>query len=132
MLALCCLLAGCGSYKGAETPEEAATYFLEAVRSGSQSRIYEAVVRSEGESFQHVDEKLNHNRWKDNNLEEFEVGEVELAGNRAIVKVMTTREIDDEEVQQEELVVCVQEHGKWKVTMSASSKLFLPSAKRPD
>jgi hypothetical protein len=129
---LLCLLAACGGDEGSETPELAATRFLEALQSGDQDDIYVSVVRAEAESFQVVDERLDFNRWDDCNIEEFAIQDVVFDGNRARVTVLVTREIKDEEVAGEEIVVCMQEQKTWKVTMSASSKAFLPSGKKPD
>jgi hypothetical protein len=132
VLVLLLLLAACGGDEGSETPEQAATKFLEALQSGDQDDIYESVVRAEAESFQVVDQRLDFNRWDDNNIEEFAIQGVVFDGNRARVTVLVTREIDDKEVAGEEMVVCMQEQKTWKVTMSASSKTFLPSGKKPD
>jgi hypothetical protein len=132
VLVLLLLLAACGGDEGSETPEQAATKFLEALQSGDQDDIYESVVRAEAESFQVVDQRLDFNRWDDSNIEEFAIQGVVFDGNRARVTVLVTREIDDKEVAGEEMVVCMQEQKTWKVTMSASSKTFLPSGKKPD
>jgi hypothetical protein len=131
-LVLLLLLAACGGDEGSETPEQAATKFLEALQSGDQDDIYGSVVRAEAESFQVVDQRLDFNRWDDSNIEEFAIKGVVFDGNRARVTVMVTREIEDKEVAAEEMVVCMQEQKTWKVTMSASSKTFLPSGKKPD
>jgi hypothetical protein len=135
MLVVLLLLAACGGDKGSETPEQAATKFLEALQSGDREDIYASVVRAEAESFQVVDERLDFNRWDDSNIEEFAIQGVVFDGNRARVTALVTREIDDKEVAGEEMIVCAQDPKDpkvWKVTMSASSKAFLPSGKRPD
>ncbi len=132
LLLICLLLAACGGDEGAESPEQAATMFLEALQSGDREDIYKAITRAEGESFQKIDDRLDYNRWDDSNIEEFKIVGTELDGNRAKVAVLITREIDDKPVQAEELVVCVQERNRWKVTFSASSKTFMPSGKKPD
>ncbi|MCB9933349.1 MAG: DUF4878 domain-containing protein [Planctomycetes bacterium] len=132
LLMLILLLAACGGEKGADTPEQAATNFLEALQSGDREDIYAAITRTEGESFQKIDERLDYNRWDDSNISEFKIMGTELDGNRAKVTVLVTREIAEKLVQAEELVVCVQEQRRWKVTFSASSKTFMPSGKRPE
>ena len=129
---LLCLLAACGGDEGAATPELATTKFIEALRSGDHEDIYESVVRAEAESFQKIDERLDFNRWDYCNIEEFVIQGVTFDGNRARVTVMVTREIDDKEVAAEEVVVCIQEQKTWKVTMSNSSKAFLPLSKKPE
>ncbi|MBZ0137103.1 MAG: DUF4878 domain-containing protein [Planctomycetes bacterium] len=125
------LVASCGS-EGAETPELAATRFLEALQSGDADDVYAAVVRTEADSFRKTDERLNFNRWDDSNIEDFEIKGKELDGNRYRVTVLVTREIDGKEQAGEEIVVCVEEHKRWKVSISSSSKSFVPSGKRPD
>lgn len=124
-------VTACGS-EGADTPEQAAARFIEALQSGSADRVYDAVVRSEVENFRKVDERLDYNRWDDCPIEDFEIKGVVLDGNRARVTVRITREVNGVEEHSEELVVCVREQQRWKVTMSASSKVFLPSGKKPD
>jgi hypothetical protein len=124
------LLSACGGPEGGETPEEAAEQFIRALQSGSQSRIYKSIVRSEAESFQKTDDRLDYNRWDDCNIEEFKIVGKELDGNRYRVTVLVTREIDDKDVEGEELVVCVEEQKRWKVSMSSSSKAFIPGSKR--
>lgn len=132
LLLICLLLAACGGDEGADSPEQAATNFLEALQSGDREDIYAAVTRAEGESFQKIDDRLDYNRWDGCNIEEFKIVGTELDGNRAKVTVLITREINDQPVQGEEMVVCVQERNRWRVTMSASSKLFVPSGKKPE
>lgn len=130
---LCCLLLyGCGGDGGSDTPEQAAGKFIEALQDGDQEDIYAAVVRGEAESFQRVDERLDYNRWEDYDIEDFKINNVILDGNRAKVSVDLTREIDGKEETSEQLVVCVEEHKKWKVLMSASSPVFIPKAKARD
>jgi len=129
---LFCLLAACGGSEPAETPEAAATRFIEALQSGDTEDIYASIVSGEVSSFEKADAKLDFNRWDDCNIEEFKIGSVEFAGNRAKVTVSVTREIGDEEVTADEYVTCLQEKGQWKVTMSDSSRSFMPSGKRPD
>lgn len=131
VLLLLLLLAACGS-EGADTPELAVTRFIEALQSGDPEDLYESVVRSEAQNFKKMDERLSFNRWDNSDIEEFEIKGKELDGNRYKVTVLLTREIDDKEVQTEETVVCVEEHQRWKVSMSSSSKVFIPTGKKPD
>lgn len=132
ILLMLLLLAACGGDEGAESPEEAAAKFLEALQSGDRDDIYASVLRREAEGFEKIDERMDWNRWDYSDIEEFKIGEVVYDGNRARVKVMITREIDDKEVESEETVVCIEERSKWKVTFSSSSKSFMPLTKKPD
>ena len=132
LLLLCLLLAACGGDEGADTPEEAVTRFIEALQSGDQEDIYAAVHRREGESFQKSDERMDWNRWDYCNIDEFTIVESVLDGNRAKVTIHTKREVDEQIVEQDELVVCIQENKKWKVTMSGSAPLFMPPSKKPE
>ncbi|MCB9895109.1 MAG: DUF4878 domain-containing protein [Planctomycetes bacterium] len=132
LLLLFLLIAACGGDEGSDTPEEAVTRFIEALQSGDPEDIYAAVHRREGESFQKSDERMDWNRWDYCNIEEFSIGEAVLDGNRAKVTIHTKREVGEEIQEQDELVVCIQENKKWKVTMSGSSPLFLPPSKKPD
>lgn len=132
ILLILLLLAACGGSEGADSPELATATFIEALQSGDPEDVYEAVVRSEAENFRKMDERLKFNRWDYSDIDEFEVKGSELDGNRARVTVLLTREIDDQKVQSEELVVCIQEKKLWKVSMSASSKVFIPSGQVPE
>ena len=131
LILLVLLLTACGS-EGAETPELATSKFIEALQSGDPDDVYDSVVRAEAENFRKVDERASSNRWDNSDIQDFEIKGKELDGNRYKVTVLLTREIDDKDVQSEELVVCVEEHKRWKVSMSSSSTVFIPTSKKPE
>ena len=126
------LLAACGGSEGAETPELAVERFIEALQSGDPDDIYDSLLRSEGEIFKKTDDRRSENRWEDCDIEDFEIKGKELDGNRYKVTVLITREVNDAEVQSEESVICIEEHKRWKVSMSSSSTVFIPSGKREE
>lgn len=121
---ICLLLGACGGDADFSTPEGAAAAYLEAVSDNDREALIEAVVRGEGNAMRKAAERADERgidfNEPDSNLEDFEVLDSTINGNRANVTVKTVRELGDMDVEREEVVVCVRTGREWKVSMDST------------
>lgn len=118
------LLTACGDEVDLGSPESAATAWLEAHVNDDQDAVLECVVDAERRAIQQGIERAEQADRElpefNSNITSFEILGATISGNRAVVNVKVTRDINGEEKQVDEKVVCLKEDKAWQVSQAGT------------